>query len=108
MHAKIVLCDNWVSLGSCNIDKWNYRWNLDANQEVNDAIFTQSVSDMFQDDFSNSNEIILTHWKKRSLFRKLKIRFWAMAIRLADTALIRLKLIRHWKTIRNRKHNRKK
>lgn len=106
MHAKIILCDNWVSLGSCNIDKWNYRWNLDANQEITDEKFTQSIVDMYQMDFNNSNEIVLSDWKKRSFFRKLKIRFWAFVIRLTDTILIRLKLIRHWKKIRN--HNRKK
>ena len=52
MHAKIVLCDNWVSLGSCNIDKWNLRWNLDANQEIIDDEFTQSVIDMFNNDLN--------------------------------------------------------
>jgi phosphatidylserine/phosphatidylglycerophosphate/cardiolipin synthase-like enzyme len=103
LHAKIVLCDNWVSLGSCNIDKWNLRWNLDANQEIIDDAFTASVIDMFQNDFNNSIEIDLLHWKKRSLLQKFKIWFWNLTIRIADTALLRLKLIRHWKKIRNRK-----
>jgi cardiolipin synthase A/B len=100
MHSKIVLCDNWVSLGSCNIDKWNLRWNLDANQEIIDASFTESIIEMFQNDFSNSIKIDFSDWKKRSFLRRLKIRFWSISIRIADTVLLRLKLIRHWKKIR--------
>jgi len=103
MHAKIALCDSWVSLGSCNIDRWNLRWNLDANQEIIDQIFTESVIVMFKNDFSNSIEINLSDWKKRSLLRRLKIRFWSFSIRIVDTLLLRLKLIRYWKKIRNRK-----
>ena len=103
LHAKIVLCDNWVSLGSCNIDKWNLRWNLDANQEIIDDTFTKSVKDMFQTDFNNSIEITVSEWKKRSLTHKFKIWFWAYAIRLLDMALLKLKLVRHWKKFRKRK-----
>jgi len=103
MHAKIALCDSWVSLGSCNIDKWNLRWNLDANQEIIDESFTKSVIDMFENDFGNSIEINLSDWKKRSLLHRLKIHFWSLSIRIADTILLRLKLIRHWKKIRNRR-----
>ena len=32
----MVLVDDWVSLGSCNFDHWNLRWNLDANLEAFD------------------------------------------------------------------------
>ena len=36
LHLKMVLVDDWVSLGSCNFDHWNLRWNLDANLEAFD------------------------------------------------------------------------
>jgi phosphatidylserine/phosphatidylglycerophosphate/cardiolipin synthase-like enzyme len=26
-HAKTVLCDDWVTIGSCNYDRWNLQWN---------------------------------------------------------------------------------
>lgn len=104
LHAKLVICDDWVSLGSCNIDRWNLRWNLDANQEINNREFSSSVVQMFENDFSNSKEITQENWNKRSFYRKLKIYFWSYAIRFADNILLRLKLIRHWKNIR---HHRK-
>ncbi|MDH5765318.1 MAG: phospholipase D-like domain-containing protein, partial [Gammaproteobacteria bacterium] len=103
LHAKIILCDNWVSLGSCNIDRWNLRWNLDANQEIQDPYFSTSVMHVFQSDFKQSIEINDTCWKQRSFSNKLKIGFWNIYIRLADIILTRLKIIRHWKRFRNRR-----
>jgi cardiolipin synthase len=103
MHAKLVLCDNWTTIGSCNIDRWNLRWNLDANQEIEDADFTRSVITMFENDFSQSTEVTLGDWNKRSLINKIKIAIWAYAIRFADTLLSRLKIIKHWKHFRNHK-----
>ncbi|MDH5483955.1 MAG: phospholipase D-like domain-containing protein [Gammaproteobacteria bacterium] len=100
MHAKLVLCDNWTSIGSCNIDRWNLRWNLDANQEIDDTAFTDSVIAMFENDFGQSTEITLEKWRRRSLLNKIKIIFWAYMIRFADTLLTRFKIIRHWKDIR--------
>ncbi len=102
MHAKIMLCDSWTTLGSCNIDRWNLRWNLDANQEIEDDIFAKSVINMFETDFSNSVEVTLDQWHKRSFIRKIKIWFWGNIIRLVDTTSIRLKIIRHWKRFRNK------
>lgn len=103
MHAKLVMCDNWVSLGSCNIDRWNMLWNLDANQEINDSDFTATVVEMFQADFISSKEIFLHDWKKRSFLTRIQIRFWAFTVRLADTLLSRLRILRHWKRIIKRK-----
>jgi len=34
LHAKCYLCDEWISMGSFNLDHWTYRWNLEANQEI--------------------------------------------------------------------------
>ena len=34
LHCKVALCDEWVSIGSSNLDRWGALWNLDANQEI--------------------------------------------------------------------------
>lgn len=99
MHAKLVLCDDWVSLGSCNIDRWNLLWNLDANQEIQDEGFASSVVAMFNQDFMQCHEVLQEEWKRRSWLSRLRIWFWSAYIQLADHLLNRLRILRHWKII---------
>jgi phosphatidylserine/phosphatidylglycerophosphate/cardiolipin synthase-like enzyme len=33
LHLKMAVVDDWVSVGSCNFDHWNLRFNLEANIE---------------------------------------------------------------------------
>ena len=75
-HQKLFLCDNWVSIGSCNIDRWNLRWNLEANQEVEDAEFTNSVKSTLESDFSLSREYLFEQWTQRPWYRRLLEWFW--------------------------------
>ena len=56
-HLKMVLVDDWVSIGSCNFDYWNLRWNLEANLEAIDAAFSAQVQQSFERDFQHSREI---------------------------------------------------
>lgn len=65
IHAKILLCDNWVSLGSSNLDRWNQRWNLDANQSVDSTEFTAQITQLFTQDFAMSREVNATTWQQR-------------------------------------------
>ncbi len=99
LHAKVVLCDNWVSIGSCNLDRWNFLWNLDANQEVEDSNFSVSVEQMLLKDFSNSKEILLQQWAQISLFKRALIWFYARFFRVVDMVLSRLHILKYWKTI---------
>lgn len=66
LHAKTVLCDDWASIGSSNLDRWTPSWNLDANQEIDDARFGCQVQAMFEDDFRQSVELDLGRWHRRS------------------------------------------
>ncbi len=65
LHAKTVLCDDWSSIGSSNLDRWNLRWNLEANQEVDDAVFAEAARSMFEEDFRNSVECRYEDWRRR-------------------------------------------
>jgi len=82
MHMKILLCNHWVSIGSCNLDRWNFRWNLEANQEIDDPVFATSVQRLFETDFSECTEILKQQWEQRPLITKLKIWFWSRIARL--------------------------
>ncbi len=43
LHGKLILCDDWASIGSSNLDRWGALWNLDANQEVESPAFASQV-----------------------------------------------------------------
>ncbi len=54
LHAKLVLCDDWVSLGSSNLDRWGLLWNLEANQEIDSPTFATSVEATLTQGFEHS------------------------------------------------------
>ena len=75
-HAKTVLCDNWVTIGSCNYDRWNLQWNLEANQEIDDHDMAATVAGMFMNDFANSLEYTFEEWERRSWWLRALEWFW--------------------------------
>ena len=54
LHAKVILCDDWVSVGSSNLDRWAFRWNLEANQEMADTGVADAAAALFGRDFAAS------------------------------------------------------
>jgi len=84
IHQKILMCDQWVSIGSSNIDRWNFRWNLEANQEVEDSIFTHEVVKMFEADFKQSEIFEFKRWLQRSWYYRAQEWFWGKIDRLFD------------------------
>jgi len=75
-HAKTVLCDNWVTIGSCNYDRWNLQWNLEANQEIDDRNMAATVADMFMNDIADSHEYTSGEWEQRSWHLRALEWFW--------------------------------
>jgi phosphatidylserine/phosphatidylglycerophosphate/cardiolipin synthase-like enzyme len=65
LHSKLAVCDQWVSAGSSNHDRWNLRWNLEANLVVDDQPFAAQVVAMFENDFSDCVEIKYDQWLQR-------------------------------------------
>lgn len=82
VHAKVILCDDWVSMGSSNLDRWNQRWNMDANQAVLDGQFSQQVATMFEYDFALSHQITHEDWEHRSLWQRFKERYFGFYVSL--------------------------
>lgn len=72
VHAKVALCDDWVSLGSCNMDHWNLRWNLEANQEVEDGTLATQVARSFSSDLELAEEVSLAVLKTQPWYRRLR------------------------------------
>lgn len=84
IHSKCVLCDDWVTIGSSNFDRWNLRWNLEANQEIEDKNFASDIKSMFIEDFENSVEITLENWQQSSWHLRLRRWFWKNIERLSQ------------------------
>lgn len=88
LHAKVFLCDDWVSIGSSNLDRWNYHWNLEANQELVDPNVAEQVTELFLADFAHSREVDYQRWRQRSWRRRLQERIWyavsALVTRLTE------------------------
>ncbi|SDH75114.1 Phosphatidylserine/phosphatidylglycerophosphate/cardiolipin synthase [Pseudomonas flavescens] len=89
LHLKMVLVDDWASVGSCNFDHWNLRFNLDANVETLDADFTRAVQLSFASDFPQSREVDLQMWQARPLWTRLRQRLWGWLDRLVVNLLDR-------------------
>jgi len=76
LHAKTALCDDWVSVGSCNYDRWNLQWNLEANQEINNHELAVTVAGIFENDILDAIEYSRDEWQQRSQYMRLFEWFW--------------------------------
>ena len=76
IHQKVVLIDNWVSIGSANMDRWNLRWNLEANQEVDNPDFAREVENMLNEDLSHCVQLTYSEWCQRTAWRRFLEWFW--------------------------------
>jgi phosphatidylserine/phosphatidylglycerophosphate/cardiolipin synthase-like enzyme len=75
-HTKLMICDDWVSIGSANLDHWTLRWNLEANLGIDDAGCTDSALDVFRADLAQTEEIILREWRHRGRWERIREWFW--------------------------------
>ncbi|TVP48741.1 MAG: phosphatidylserine/phosphatidylglycerophosphate/cardiolipin synthase family protein [Halomonas sp.] len=87
IHAKFVLVDDWVSIGSCNFDHWNLHWNLEANQEAIDPQLATDVRELFERNFAASQEVDPAAWAARPWGQRAKE--WIYG--LLDAMVTRLK-----------------
>lgn len=66
LHAKIIIVDNWVSLGSSNLDYRSIFNNLEVSAVLSHPENIRLIQDQFLLDLKNSHQINLESWKKRS------------------------------------------
>ncbi|HEY0767647.1 MAG TPA: phospholipase D-like domain-containing protein [Steroidobacteraceae bacterium] len=72
LHGKMILCDDWVSLGSSNLDRWSLRWNLEANQEIADGRVADAAAAVFEGDFVASRALSRRYWRQRAWLDRLR------------------------------------
>ena len=74
LHGKITICDDWVSVGSSNLDRWSFKWNLEANQEIENAAFANIAGAVFEKDCGQSLELDGKRWPQRAWVGRLQER----------------------------------
>jgi len=72
LHAKMILCDDWVSVGSSNLDRWGFKWNLEANQEIESRPFANGVAAVFEEDRGQSLELDRRQWPRRGRLNRFR------------------------------------
>jgi cardiolipin synthase len=98
-HMKAAVVDDWVSLGSCNFDRWNLRWNLEANQEILDSGVVQRLREVLANDFAQAVEITPDLWRSRPWTEKLSQHVWSRLMAVAELLTLRW---RNWRTASRR------
>ncbi len=93
LHSKVILADHWVSIGSSNLDRWNLYWNLEANQEIQDAGFAARTEAMLRRDFAESLECGLEALHRRPWHVRLREWLWG-SVDLWLAGLGRLRALR--------------
>ena len=84
LHAKMIVSDDWVSIGSSNLDRWSFKWNLEANQEVQNAEFAALAGAVFEGDCVQSEELSRRKWPQRAWIGRLQERIAGMLDRMLD------------------------
>jgi phosphatidylserine/phosphatidylglycerophosphate/cardiolipin synthase-like enzyme len=74
LHGKMSICDDWVSVGSSNLDRWSFKWNLEANQEIDNATFSEVAAAVFEKDCGQSLELDRRRWPRRAWMDRLQER----------------------------------
>jgi cardiolipin synthase len=84
LHAKLIISDDWVSIGSSNLDRWSFKWNLEANQEVQNAAFAAVAAAVFEGDCAQSEILSRRSWPQRAWIGRLQERIAGVLERMLD------------------------
>jgi phosphatidylserine/phosphatidylglycerophosphate/cardiolipin synthase-like enzyme len=84
LHGKMTVCDDWVSIGSSNLDRWSFRWNLEANQEIEGAALAALAAQIFEADCAESEELNRRRWRRRARLDRVRERIAGAHDRLLD------------------------
>jgi cardiolipin synthase len=72
IHTKALLVDDdFVSLGSYNMDHRSLAYNLELVVNVLDPAYNQSVAEMFTDDLDTAAQVLLEAFMRRPLAARI-------------------------------------
>lgn len=71
LHAKILMVDDWVSVGSSNLDHRSLFQDLEVDIVLSQAKNRISVHEEFLSDLTRSEEVFLSVWEKRPVWKRI-------------------------------------
>lgn len=72
IHAKTAVIDEWSTIGSLNLDNISLRYNFEGNIVSTHPAFREGIARQFYIDLEHSSEIILPHWQRRGIWKKIQ------------------------------------
>jgi cardiolipin synthase A/B len=75
MHAKTAVIDGvWSTIGSSNLDWRSFMHNDEINAVVLGGEFATQMDAMFLADLAESEQVVLSEWRRRSVWLRVKER----------------------------------
>ncbi|MGB3941620.1 MAG: cardiolipin synthase [Candidatus Manganitrophaceae bacterium] len=72
LHAKTAVIDGrWSTIGSSNMDRFSFFYNLEVNVVVIGSPFGKEMEAMFEADLKQAREILAPEWTRRNWFQRL-------------------------------------
>ncbi len=71
LHAKIMILDDWITVGSSNLDYLSFFRNLEAEIVVSLPQTKKTIADQFLDDLTHAEELTIDDCPQRPWWRKL-------------------------------------
>jgi len=82
LHAKTLILDDWMTIGSSNLNFRSLLHDLEVDVNIRSSESKRSLEQQFLTDLKNAQEIHLVHWQKRSWYQKfigrllLYLKYW--------------------------------
>jgi cardiolipin synthase A/B len=78
IHAKTAIIDDrWATIGSSNLDKFSFYYNMESNIASHDPKFISEVKQLFLANIKECRKIELQDWEKRPLLdRAIEFATW--------------------------------
>ena len=71
LHAKIMILDDWITVGSSNLDYLSFFRNLEAEVVVSLPQTKRTIVDQFQNDLTHAEELTISDCPQRPWWKKL-------------------------------------
>jgi cardiolipin synthase len=73
LHAKTTTIDGvWSTVGSSNLDWWSFARDNEVNAVILSDGFARQMNLMFRNDIENSEPVVLSQWRRRSLMERVE------------------------------------